>query len=61
MLKELQRNAYIKDAMRQQCVLRLVDSWYQILVSTILDFQAFVEYFTKVASLFQITLMQLEI
>jgi len=34
MLKELQRNVYIKDAMRQQCVMKLVDSWYQILVGT---------------------------
>jgi len=38
-LKELQRNIYIKDTMRQQCVLKLVDSWYQILVSLILTFQ----------------------
>jgi len=35
-VKELQRNSYIKDAMRQQCVLKLVDSWYQIVVCIIL-------------------------
>jgi len=35
-LKELQRNVCIKDAMRQQCVMKLVDSWYQILVCIIL-------------------------
>jgi len=43
-LKELQRNSYIKDTMRQQCVLKLVDSWYQIVVRMILAIQTFVGY-----------------
>ncbi|XP_014664369.1 PREDICTED: exportin-T-like [Priapulus caudatus] len=32
-MKEVERNTVIKDAMREQCVPALVDSWYQILTT----------------------------
>ena len=33
-VQENQRNTLIKDTMREQCVVALAESWYQIMVST---------------------------